>query len=427
MTTAWQKISKAMFNRRMLFCIVGGFVSGLPYYILASLVPAWLRTEGVGLKEIGLFTLINLPFTWKFFWAPLMDRFELPFLGLRRGWMLLTQVALLITIAAIPMVNINISLWSVAYLAFAVAFFSASQDIVLDAYRREILPDEELGFGNSLFVNTWRTAGFIPGSLSLILADYFSWQIVFIITASFMSVGIILTLWIKEPLHEYRPHNLKEAVVDSLSEFFNRLGIKRALLILAFIFFYKLGDNMATALATPFYLDMGFSLTEIGLVAKNAGFWPMIFGSIAGGILMIQIGINRALWFFGVIQIISILGFAVLARYGYNLWLLGAVIGFEYLGVGLGAAASVAFIARSTSLKYTATQLALLTTIAVLPRSAASATTGFIVEYMGWESFFYLCTACAIPGMLLLPWAAPWNGDRKNENEAVDTHVREKN
>ncbi len=403
-----------MFNRRILFCLVGGFVSGLPYYILASLVPAWLRTEGVGLKEIGLFTLINLPFTWKFFWAPIMDRFELPFLGLRRGWMLLTQVALLITITAIPMVDLSISLWSVAYLAFAVAFFSASQDIVLDAYRREILPDEELGFGNSVFVNTWRTAGFIPGALSLILADYFSWQTVFLITASFMLVGIILTLCIKEPAHEYRPHSLKEAMVDALSEFFNRLGMKRALLILAFIFFYKLGDNMATALATPFYLDMGFSLTEIGLVAKNAGFWPMLFGSIVGGILMIQIGINRALWLFGAIQIISILGFAVLAHHGYNLWLLGAVFGFEYLGVGLGAAASVAFIARNTSLKHTAPQLALLTAIAVLPRSAASATTGFLVEHMGWESFFYLCTVCAIPGMLLLPWAAPWNENRND-------------
>ncbi|MGH1469586.1 MAG: AmpG family muropeptide MFS transporter [Cellvibrionaceae bacterium] len=413
---AWQKFTKAMFNRRILFCLIGGFVSGLPYYILASLVPAWLRTEGVGLKEIGLFTLINLPFTWKFFWAPFMDRFELPFLGLRRGWMLLTQIALLVTITAIPMVDLSISIWSVAYLAFAVAFFSASQDIVLDAYRREILPDEELGFGNSVFVNTWRTAGFIPGAFSLILADYFSWQIVFSITACFMLVGIILTLCIKEPVHEYRPHNLKEAMVDSLAEFFNRLGIKRALLVLAFIFFYKLGDNMATALATPFYLDMGFSLTEIGLVAKNAGFWPMLFGSIMGGILMIQIGINRALWLFGVIQIVSILGFAVLAHHGYNLWLLGAVIGFEYLGVGLGAAASVAFIARNTSLKHTATQLALLTAIAVLPRSAASATTGFLVEHMGWESFFYLCTACAIPGMLLLPWAAPWNENKNPEN-----------
>lgn len=416
---AWKKFTSAMFNRRILFCLVGGFVSGLPYYILASLVPAWLRTEGVGLKEIGLFTLINLPFTWKFFWAPLMDRFELPFLGLRRGWMIVTQVALLITITAIPMVDLTVSIWSVAYLAFAVAFFSASQDIVLDAYRREILPDEELGFGNSVFVNTWRTAGFIPGAFSLILADHFSWQTVFFITALFMSVGIVLTLCIKEPKHEYKPHNLKEAVVDSLAEFFQRLGIKRALLVLAFIFFYKLGDNMATALATPFYLDMGFSLTEIGLVAKNAGFWPMLFGSILGGILMIQIGINRALWLFGVIQIVSILGFAVLARYGYNLWLLGAVIGFEYLGVGLGAAASVAFIARNTSIKHTATQLALLTAIAVLPRSAASATTGFLVEHLGWEDFFYLCTLCAVPGMLLLPWAAPWNEEKEKKKQAL--------
>lgn len=411
--TDWPAFRRAMFNRRIVFCLFGGFVSGLPYYILAQLVPAWLRKQDVGLAEIGLFTLIGIPYTWKFFWAPLMDRYELPFLGLRRGWMLVTQLAIIASVSAIPLFNAQDDIWSIAYLAVAVAFFSASQDIVLDAYRREILPEEELGFGSAVFVNTWRAAGFIPGSLSLILADQFDWQFVFIATSLFMLVGVALTLWIAEPHRDYHPHNLKEAVVDAFTDFFQRLGMKRAFLVFAFIFFYKLGDNLATALATPFYIDLGFSLTEIGVIAKNAGFWPMLLGSIAGGILMIRIGINRALWVFGAIQMLSILGFALLAHVGNNVLVLGIVIAFEYLGVGLGASAMVAFMARSTSVKYTATQMALLTAIAVIPRSFANASTGFLVEAIGWETFFYFCTLMAVPGMLLLPWVAPWRRDKQ--------------
>lgn len=401
-------IVSVIFNKRTIICLCTGFASGLPLYILVTLVPAWLRKEDVSLADIGLFTLIQLPYAWKFLWAPLMDRFAWPFLGLRRGWMLIFQIALLIGVACLPLMPRENSLHTVAYLAALVAFFSASQDIVLDAYRREILPDAELGFGNSVHVNAYRIAGLVPGSLSLILADSFSWNTVFFITSLFMFVGILLTLCIREPERSFRPHTLRDAVVDPLVEFFQRQGLKQACLVLLFILLYKLGDNMATALSTPFYIDRGFSLTEIGLIAKNAALWPMIFGSIVGGLLMIKIGINKALWLFGLVQIISILGFAVLARYEPNNLLLALVIGFEYLGVGLGTAASVAFIATITDKRYTAFQFALFTAIAALPRSLANASTGFIVENIGWENFFYLCTALAIPGMLLLIFVAPW-------------------
>lgn len=399
----------AVFNRRSLICLFNGFASGLPLYILVTLVPAWLRKEGVGLAEIGLFTLIQLPYNWKFLWAPILDRFELPFLGLRRGWMLIFQVALLISIAALPHIGLS-SLGNIAYLAAAVAFFSASQDVVLDAYRREILPDAELGFGNSLAVNAYRIAGLIPGALALVLADHFSWEMVFAISALFMLVGIVATLVIDEPKREYHPHSFREAIVEPVREFFGRKGINQGLLIIIFLFFYKLGDNMATALATPFYIDMGFSLSEIGLIAKNAALWPMIIGSILGGLLMIRIGINRALWLFGGVQVVSILGFAVLAHIGQSTLMLALVLGFEYLGVGLGTAASVAFIARSSDRRFTAFQFALLTAVAALPRTLANSVTGFVVEAIGWEYFFYLCTLCAAPGMLLLIWVAPWNG-----------------
>jgi PAT family beta-lactamase induction signal transducer AmpG len=282
---------------------------------------------------------------------------------------------------------------------------------VLDAYRRQILPDAELGLGNSIHVNAYRIAGLVPGSLALILADSLPWETVFIITGGFMLSGIVLTISIGEPAKtEQHPATLESAIVEPFKEFFTRQGVQQACLILAFMLLYKLGDSMATALATPFYLDMGYSKTEIGLVAKNAALWPMIIGGILGGILMLKIGINRALWLFGLVQILSILGFAVLARVGEGLWLLGLVIGFEYLGVGLGTAAFVAFIARTTQPAFAATQFALFTALTAVPRTVASSTTGIIVEGIGWENFFYLCTALAIPGMLLLLKVAPWNG-----------------
>ena len=417
-------IKEALFNRRMLICIFTGFASGMPLYLLISLVPAWLRTEGVGLKEIGFFALVGLPYTWKFLWSPLLDRYQLTLFsfrpGLRRSWMLGTQLALLAAIAGLGFFDPSSQLWPIAWLCLLIAFLSATQDIVLDAYRRQLLSDEELGMGSSIHVNAYRIAGLVPGSLSLILADILPWQTVFIATSAFMLTGIGLTLSIREPAQAARhPTSLRSAVIDPFNEFFSRQGVKQAGLILLFMLLYKLGDSMATALATPFYLDLGFTKTQIGLVAKNAALWPMIVGGILGGILMIRIGINRALWTFGLVQIVSILGFAVLARVGEGVWLLALAISFEYLGVGLGTAAFVAFIARSTHPAFAATQFALFTALTAVPRTVASSATGIIVEGMGWENFFYLCTALAIPGMLLLLKVAPWNGDQSVLSETV--------
>jgi MFS transporter, PAT family, beta-lactamase induction signal transducer AmpG len=421
MNMAKYSLIEAVLNRRMLICIFTGFASGLPLYILISLVPAWLRTEGVGLAEIGLFALIGLPYTWKFIWSPLLERFPLPFLGRRRGWMLITQIILFASIACLPNFDTTDQLWSIAAICTFIAFLSATQDIEIDAYRRELLPDIELGLGNALHVNSYRIAGLVPGSLALILADYLPWDAVFLITAGFMSVAIILTLSITEPVPVAPPPvSLRKAIVEPLTEFFQRQGVRHAVFVLCFMFLYKLGDNLATALATPFYIDMGFELSDIGLVAKHAALWPMIFGGLAGGLLMIRIGINRALWIFGAVQLISILGFAYMAHVGEGIWLLALVIGFEYLGVGLGAAAFIAFIARSTSRAHTATQLALLTALTAIPRTVANAGTGFIVEQLGWELFFYLCALLALPGMLLLFKVAPWHTSANTSAQFAD-------
>jgi PAT family beta-lactamase induction signal transducer AmpG len=588
----------------MLICIFTGFSSGLPLYLLLNLVPAWLKNGNVPLTVIGVFTLAQFPFTWKFLWAPLLDRYNIvSWLGRRRSWMFVTQTGLLAAIAWLGQTSISSQgfPWLAFILASVIAFLSATQDIALDAFRREILPDEELGLGNAIHVNAYRIAGLIPGSLSLILADKIPWGWVFAITAAFMLPGLAMTLLIREPaVAKGTPRTLRAAVVEPFSEFFSRHGVKSALLVLAFLFLYKLGDSLCTALATPFYLDIGFSMTEIGIVAKNAGLWASVAGGILGGLWMIRLGINRALWLFGVVQLISILGFAALAwtgppfvaprdhagippeafvqavtsdvfanvcanrailtdnaknahtlldnslrRYfnfdrmaglaagaswkeasreqrknftaafhallvrdwagsifrhcdwtaktkpsatapdaqeatvstvihqgdaqtiavnfllekteqgwkvfdivadgqslpesyreafadklytmGMNgliewirgqiktdfwaLFALALVIGFEALGVGLGSAAFVAFMARTTHPAYTATQLALFTSLMALPRTLISATAGWLVEGMGgWLYFFWFCFFLGIPGMLLLFKVAPWSG-----------------
>lgn len=417
---------EAIFNKRMLICIFTGFSSGLPLFVLYQLVPGWLRDEGVSLTEIGLFSLIGIPYVWKFIWSPLLDRYSLPVFGRRRSWMLLTQVLLLLSIAAFGFINPVMDIWSVAYLAAAVAFFSASQDIVLDAYRRELLAEHELGLGNSIHVQAYRLSGLVPGSLAFILADHMAWQSVFIIVAVFMLVGVGLTLFIKEINNEHiTPKTLQDAVVLPFKDFISRKGVKSALQILAFLFLYKLGDSMATALQTPFFIDLGFSKTEIGVVAKTASLIAMTIGLIVGGLVMIKLSINRALWLFGVVQIVSILGFAALAEIGHNTYALAITMGFEYLGVGLGTAAFTAFIARATNPAFAATQFALFTALTALPRTFANATTGVIVEQIGWTSFYFVCTALAIPGMVMLLKVAPWS-DNIKVNENSDNNIMEK-
>ena len=405
-------LRESILSRRMFICVLTGFASGMPLYLLIQLVPAWLRSSGVSLADIGLLALVGLPYSWKFLWAPLMDRLSLP-PGRRRGWMLVTQIGLILGIGSLGYVDPVNNMALVAAFASVIAFLSASQDIAIDAYRREILSDEELGLGNAIHVQAYRVAGLVPGSLSMVLADTLPWVWVFWITAAFMAVGLILSLSVTEPENlTPKPRSMSEAFIAPFSEYFARSGWRAAALALFFMVTYKLGDNMATALATPFYLDLGFTLTEIGLVAKNAALWPAVAGGLFGGIIMLRLGINRALWIFGAVQLISILGFAVLASSGPKLWLLAAVIAFEYLGVGLGTAAFTAFIARESSRAFAATQFALFTAFAAFPRSIANASTGFIVEDIGWAPFFLLCTVLAIPGMVALVWVAPWRANK---------------
>lgn len=415
-----------LLTRKMLICVFTGFSSGLPLYLLLNLLPAWLRGEGVNLKTIGFFALIQFPYTWKFLWSPFLDRYALPVLGRRRSWSFLMQIGLLLSIGLLGGLSPRLNIVPVLWVAALLALFSATQDIALDAYRRELLAEAELGLGNAVHVNAYRVAGLVPGSLSLILADMLPWSQVFWITAAFMLPGMIMILLVKEPVAvNSAPKTLREAVVEPFHEFIGRAGLRGAMLVLAFIFLYKLGDSLCTALATPFYLDMGFTKTDIGLIAKHAGLWPAVIGGLLGGLWMVRLGINRALWLFGVVQLVSILGFAWLAWLGPHVDIgldqrlsLAAVIGLEALGVGLGTAAFVAFIARTTHPAYTATQFALFTSLAAVPRTFINASAGWLVENLGWFNFFLLCTALAVPGMLLLSRVAPWNDQAKGVRRA---------
>lgn len=402
-------IIKIICSGRMIVALLMGFSCGLPLLLTITVLQAWMKEKGVDLTLIGLMALVGLPYTLKFLWAPFLDRYTLPFLGRRRGWLLTAQIFLIFSIAGLGLTDPGGHPWMVAFAALLVTFFSASQDIVVDAYRREDLPDEELGLGSSFYINGYRVGMLLASGGGLILADHVSFSTVYLIMAACLLPGVLTTFFAPEPeIAAGTPESLKEAVLYPLIDYFSR---KEALWILAFILFYKMGDTMASAMTTPFYLDIGFSKTEIGAVVKLFGFWATIIGSLIGGVLMLRHGIYRSLWIFGFLQALSTAGFALLARIGHSISALSAVIAFENLSSGMGTAAYVAFMASITNKKFTATQYALLSSLMGVPRVLASAPTGFFAKSLGWENFFIFCTLIAVPGMLLLLKFASWNSN----------------
>jgi PAT family beta-lactamase induction signal transducer AmpG len=400
---------KSILSRRMLVSFIYGYSCGLPLLLTLTVLQAWMKQEKVDLSVIGLMAFVGLPYTLKFLWAPFLDRYTLPFLGRRRGWILISQIFLALSIAGFGLTRPSESPLMVAFAALLLTFFSASQDIVVDAYRREDLSDEELGLGSSLYINGYRVGMLLASGGGLILADMISFSQVYMVMGLCMIPGIITTFLTPEPIiTEKVPVNMKEAVIDPLVEYFSR---SHAIWILVFILFYKIGDTMALAMTTPFYLDIGFSMTEVGTVVKLFGFWATIGGGLLGGIVMLRMGINRSLWIFGFFQAMSILGFVLLARTGHSVSMLSGVIAFENLSGGMGTAAYSAFMAKITNKKFTATQYALLTSLMGIPRVIAAAPTGYLAKLLGWEFFFIFCTVMAIPGILMLFIFAPWHGD----------------
>lgn len=391
---------KKVFSVRMLSMLLTGYSAGLPLLLIGSTLQAWMTDEGVDLTAIGLVSLLGLPYVFKFLWAPLLDRFKIPLLGRRKGWMLVFQALLVICIFGLSFTNPKTDIFLVCTWAFLIALFSSSQDVVLDAYRREILPDDELGLGSSLYVTGYRLAMLVSGALALYLADQVPWKNVYQWLAVFMAPSILFTIFApKESQHIPIPANLKEAVVGPLLDFFQRKG---AWIMLLFILLYKVGDSMASNMTTPFILDIGYSKTDIATVAKTFGMIATMLGGIIGGTLMLKMNIRTSLIIFGILQAVSTLGFSLLPSLPIAFTSLAAVIAFENLASGMGTAAYAAYMASLTNKQFTATQYALLTALMGIPRVILASPTGWMSKMMGWEAFFIVCTLIAVPGLLLL-------------------------
>lgn len=401
--------TKPVHYGRMVLVFLMGVSSGLPLMLFGSTLKAWMTESHIDLTTIGLFAMVGIPYSCKFLWAPLIDRYSPPFLGRRRGWLLITQLALMTCLLLLSLVDPVSATGAVAVLAFAMAVCGASQDIVIDAYRREILEDHELGLGTSLAVNGYRIGMLLTGAFALWLSTYVSWGTTYRIMASLVSIGLLTTLIAPEPdIHASAPKTLRDAVILPFVDFFRRSG---AILILLFILFYKLGDNMASEMLTPFYLQIGIDKPTIAGIAKSFGLFATLAGGLFGGVLMLRLGQNRSLWIFGVLQAVSTAGFSWLAVVGPQIPVFAAVVTFENFTAGMGMAALAALMASLTNRRFTATQFALLSSFMGLPRSVMSAPSGWIAKNLGWPEFFLACTVLAIPGMYLLRHIAPWNGE----------------
>jgi len=389
-------------EKKMLVTLVMGFVSGVPLLLTITLLQAWLTDEGISKSTIGLFALVGLPYSLKFLWAPIFDKYIINALGRRRGWLLASQIALIVSIVGLGMTNPSLSAINVAILALLVTFFSASQDIVIDAYRRESLLDEEQTLGASAYVLGYRIGALAAGAGGLILADLISYQFVYMIMASIMVIGVLTTIIADEPLQAAEPKTLKDAIIKPFTEFFDRKGFNSAVLILLFVLLYKVGDTMAHSLSTNFYLDIGFTKTEIGTVVKVFGLIATLIGAFLGGLISLRIGLYKSLIIFGIFQAVATLGFSVLASVGNYISVLMVVISLENLAAGMGYTAYLAFMANMTNKEFTATQFALMTAIMSIPRTFLSGSSGFLVEILDWQIYFIFCSLIAIPALIIL-------------------------
>ena len=452
MIRSFIEIISPYFQKKIFITLSMGFVSGIPLLLTITLLQAWLTDEGISKSTIGLFALVGLPYSLKFLWAPIFDGITLSTFGRRRSWMLVTQILLIITITGLGMTDPAMNTTNVAILAVLVAFASASQDIVIDAYRRESLSDEEQTLGASAYVLGYRIGALAAGAGGLILADYMSYQMVYTFMSLVMLYGVLITIVADEPKSNYRPSNFIETVIKPFIEFFDRYtsinniaadrlkhvrsglsitlrpddnirserinrGYKRSkitrrnilknifltpVLILLFILLYKIGDTMAHSLSTNFYLDIGFSKTEIGTIVKFFGLFATLVGAFAGGLIALKTGLYQSLIMFGIFQAIATLGFSLLAIVGDNIYLLMTVISLENLAAGMGYTAYLAFIANMTNKQFTATQFALMTALMSLPRTLFSGFSGYLVEFLDWELYFVFCSLIAIPALIIL-------------------------
>ncbi|MDC1122875.1 MFS transporter [Nitrospinaceae bacterium] len=390
-----------LLNPRVVTVLFLGFSSGLPLALSGGTLQAWLTVEDVDIKTIGLFSLVGLPYTLKFLWSPLMDRFVVPIFGRRRGWIALSQLALIGLILGMSVTSPQNGLWFLALLAFCLTFVSASQDVAIDAYRTEVLRERERGMGAAVSVTGYRVAMLVSGALALILSEYLGWRATYMLMALIMSIGVVAVWLGPEPEDPGTPPaSMKDAVEGPFREFFSRTGVWS---LLALIVLYKLGDAFAGSLTTTFLIrGVNFSVGEVGAINKGMGLASTIIGALFGGILMARLRLFKALLVFGILQAVSNLSFMVLALVGKSYPLMIFTIAFENLAGGMGTAAFVAFLMILCNHSYTATQFALLSALASLGRVFVGPLSGVLVDGMGWTVFFFTTFLFALPGLVLL-------------------------
>jgi len=383
----------------LMFCL--GMVSGFPLLLTGSTLQAWMTDAGISLSTIGLFSLVGLPYSLKFLWSFFLDRFTLSTLGRRRSWVLGAQIATAAAIFALSQLPNPIPVTLLFTICLAIAFFSATLDIALDALRRELFDDQHLGLATSFFVNGYRVGTLLSGAGILFLADHFSWPHLMTGAAIWMLLSTVI-LWITpEPSTSSEPpqHHFLKAITEPLRDFFSQRG---SYLICAFILFYKLGDSLASSMTTPFFLNIGFSKTDIASLAKTLGLAASICGAFFAGTLLTRIPIRKALFIFGILQMFSTLFYALLALSGRNPVILGVGMIVEYGSAGMGGCALATYMGQRCSRRFAASQYALLSSLMGIPRVIFSSPMGFVAENTGWILFFILCTLIAAPGLFLI-------------------------
>lgn len=393
-------------NRRLLVTLLLGFSSGLPLALAGGTLQAWLADVDIDIRAIGFVSLLGLPYTLKFVWSPLMDRFVPPYLGRRRGWLLVTQLLLVVLIVLIGALSPHTQLNVILLVAFCLAFVSASQDIAVDAYRTDLLPARERGLGAALAVGGYRLALLCAGAGALVLAGQIGWQLTYWAIAALLSIGVFATLIGPLPAQpDVPPRTLREAIVEPFRDFLQR---RAAVLILLFIVLYKFGDAFAGTLTTAFLIQgLGFTITEVGLVGKGFGLAATLIGALLGGVLMVRLTLYRALLWFGLLQAVTNLVFAGLALAGKNYWGMVTAVGLENLAGGMGTAAFVALLMALCNHRYTATQFALLSALSAIGRVLVGPPAGELVHLFDWAPFFFVTFVLALPGLVLLVYLRP--------------------
>jgi PAT family beta-lactamase induction signal transducer AmpG len=397
-------------NTRIWFVhFLFGLSSGIPLLLTGSTLQVWMTDMKVDIKTIGAFALVGLPYNLKFLWSPFIDRYSLPFLTRRRAWLFVSQIALMVAILLLGGSDPLSSLTMTAFMALLVSFMSATQDILIDAYRRESLTEAQMGFGLSLYSTGYRIGMLVAGAMALWMVDQFKWNWfqIYSMVAAFICFGMLATFMAPEgdDSNAFIPPTLREAIVGPFREFFKT---KNVFMILAFILFYKLGDNLSGALTAPFVIEHGYSKTEYAAAVKGVGLISLLVGGFVGAGVMARIGLNKSLWVFGVLQALAISGLVWLSGMEKNNFALALVIGTEMFTAGMAVPAFNTFVAFLTDKKFTATQYALLTSLVALPRTLISAPAGVVKEGLGsWSAYFIFCSLMTIPGLLLLMKVAP--------------------